>query len=139
MIYCSGVKKKKCSLDGNNIVVNGNLIRIECIEEIEDFRLRYGISFGICIVGGLVLSPFIYKAIVYGVLLNEDIVEMIITGIIMFSAVGAYVFILWMIARSFGYSSYWKIGNSRYIYLEKTDTSNIHVTLKSLEGNTKFQ
>jgi len=137
MIFYAGIKKRKCRIDGDDVIVDGESYKISYIEEIEDYKIKYEVSFWVCVVGGLILSPFIYKAIVYGVFLNDDVLDRTITGAFMLVALIIYLFIVWMIYRSLGYSSYWKMSSSKYILLEKNDYDDAYFTLKALENKTK--
>ena len=86
------------------------------------------------VIGGVVLSPFLFKSM-KGLYNNPDgIMDSFITGLVMFVAIICYLFIGFVIYRMLGYRSYWRINGKQYIIIcvENNDDPTIYNKLKQL-------
>ncbi len=120
MVIYNGLWKKKCCIENNKIIIDGQHTVIESIEEVEDYNLRMVVGLGFFILGFIVILLFSYKLVIDDIIGSADNSDKVLKGTV--CVVGIILYLLSFISfyGMLGYKSYWKI-NSKMVFVEKSN------------------
>ncbi len=130
-------RKKKCFLEGNNVIIDGDNYIIQNVKETENYKSR--MYFVVLVL--LIVTPFImyvsYMGLKEDIINNHDFTDKTIKSVILLFVLSS-ITVLWWVVIKFGFidcsncRSFWLV-NGKGLYIEKNDDFNIEAKLREVK------
>jgi hypothetical protein len=137
MLVKDGFKKKKCSIVGNKIEIDGATIEIKRLSEDKDAGTVIGTILAFYCVGVSIVAFLLSKSVYSELTSYMSLSKKIIICFVLLFGIFCVVSVIFLMARWLGYIGYWVVNDDILIYVEKTDSPLVQQSLKALAENIK--
>jgi hypothetical protein len=138
MITFNGFRKKKCILEGNHVVIDGDSHFIKSIEEANNYKMKAYFLLGIMVILTLIIVGSVYMGFQEQVIRNPNSKDGLVkVGFLLFNL--ALLLSLWVaiikycLIFSYSCRSFWLI-NGKGVYIENNDDLNSETNLREIKA-----